>query len=147
VNQYLVQRSGSSKFVTLFYGVIESNGRLTFVNAGHNPPYLIRAKGGLEEITAPGVILGAFDIAKFPENVVHLEPGDLLFLYTDGVTEARNAAGQMLGEEEIREFLLKHRTEPIDTLLENVLKFVQNYAIGAPQSDDVSILMLRFSGS
>jgi serine phosphatase RsbU (regulator of sigma subunit) len=147
VNQYLVQRSGSSKFVTLFYGVIEPNGRLTFVNAGHNPPYLVRANGGIEEITAPGVILGAFDIAKFPENVVLLEPGDLLFLYTDGITEARNLEGQMLGEEEVRKFLLAHRTEPIDTLLEKVLKYVQNYAIGAPQSDDVSILMLRYSGS
>lgn len=147
VNQYLLQRSGSAKFVTLFYGVIEPNGRLTFVNAGHNPPYLIRSNGELEEITAPGVILGAFDIAKFPENIVHLQPGDLLFLYTDGITEARNSAGEMLGEEQLKKFLLANKDAAVDVILENILKLVQTHSIGNPQTDDVSVLLLKFNGN
>lgn len=147
VNHYLLQRSGVTKFVTLFYGAIEPNGRLTFVNAGHNPPYLIRANGELEEITAPGVILGAFDIAKFPENVVHLQPGDLLFLYTDGVTEARDSQGEMLGEEQLKKFLIANKNDSVDTLLEKTFKYVQNHSAGMPQSDDLSVLLLKFSGN
>jgi phosphoserine phosphatase RsbU/P len=147
VNLYLVQRSGSEKFVTLFYGVLNSDGRLNFVNGGHNPPYLIRANGELEELTSPGVILGAFDIAKYPENFVHLQQGDLLFLYTDGITEARDIKGEMLGEDRLKEFLMSQRNESLDSLLDKVVKKVQEHSSGIPQSDDVTVLLLKFIGN
>ena len=145
VNKYLVQRTGSNKFITLFYGVFSPAGELRFVNAGHNPPYLVHPDGRCEELSSESVVLGAFDFAKYEEKSLYLQPGDLVCLYTDGVTEARNQDGELLGEEKLRKILTSNRKHPTEEIVDSIFHAVATHSSGIPQSDDVSVFALRYT--
>jgi len=145
VNKYLVQRTNSNKFITLFYGAISRNGELHYVNAGHNPPYVIRANGDFEELYSASVVLGAFDFAKYQENTMHLQPGDLICLFTDGVTEARSKSGEMLGEDELKRLLTVNRQKNVAAVVANIFDAVAEFAAGTTQSDDISVFALRYT--
>jgi len=145
VNKYLVQRTNSNKFITLFYGAISRDGELRYVNAGHNPPFVIRANGDFEELYSASVVLGAFDFAKYQENTMHLQPGDLICLFTDGVTEARSKSGEMLGEDELKRLLTANRKKNVEEVVENIFDAVADYAAGTPQSDDISVFAIRYT--
>ncbi len=147
VNKYIVQRTNSNKFITLFYGVISSNGELRYVNAGHNPPYIIRSNGSLEELYSASVVLGAFDFAKYEEKSVQLQPGDLICLFTDGVTEARSKKGDLLGDEELKKILHANRFKNVVEVVANVFDAVREHAAGVPQSDDISVFVVRYTAT
>ena len=144
VNKYLVQRTSSNRFVTLFIGVLSPAGEFRFVNAGHNPPLVVHPDGRVEELSTTSVIVGAFDFANYQEETCFLQPGDLICLYTDGVTEARNKAGEMLGEELLNKLLTENKKKPVEDIVEIIFRTVSDHSSGIPQSDDISVFIIRY---
>src|SRR6185312_9063353 len=109
VNLALYKRGIESRFVTLMYGTLEPDGKLTYCNAGHNPP-LVVGKGGVRRLETGGPIVGLFEGASFEEETVSLAPGDWLIVFSDGVSEALSADGEEFGESRILQIAQKHLT-------------------------------------
>jgi phosphoserine phosphatase RsbU/P len=145
VNQALIRRSVESRFATAFYAVLTPDGQLTYCNAGHNPPLLIR-KTGVEHLEKGGLILGLFEHATFEEETVQISPGDVLLTFSDGVTEALSASGDEYGEDRLLECAMHFRDRSVGDLLEGILASVRQFTAGAVQSDDVTALVLRYVG-
>jgi sigma-B regulation protein RsbU (phosphoserine phosphatase) len=145
VNQALIRRSVESRFATAFYAVLTPDGQLTYCNAGHNPPLLIR-KNGVEHLEKGGLILGLFEHATFEEETVQVSPGDVLLTFSDGVTEALSASGDEYGEDRLLECAMHFRDRSVGDLLEGILASVRQFTAGAVQSDDVTALVLRYVG-
>jgi sigma-B regulation protein RsbU (phosphoserine phosphatase) len=147
VNRTLIRRAIQSRFATVMYGALAPDGRLTYCNAGHNPPILL-GRHGVRRLETGGLILGLFPQAAYDEETLQLEPGDTLVVFSDGVTEALNAAGEEFGEERLLACLHEHTggCSP-EQLLERVLSTVKTFAAGAAQNDDVTALVLRYNGS
>ena len=145
VNQALIRRSVESRFATAFYAVLTPDGKLTYCNAGHNPPLLIR-KDGVERLETGGLILGLFEHATFEEETVRVSPGDILVTFSDGVTEALSLLGEESGEERLLECTTQFRDKSVPDLLEGILASVRQFTAGAVQSDDVTALVLRYVG-
>src|SRR5215471_5202675 len=143
VNLALYKRGIESRFVTLMYGALESDGRLTYCNAGHNPP-LVVGKKGVRRLETGGPIVGLFEAAAFEEETVTLAPGDWLIVFSDGVSEALSADGEEFGEPRIIAAAEKHRDLPPSEFLQAIFSDVRAFTKGAPQSDDITALILRF---
>jgi serine phosphatase RsbU (regulator of sigma subunit) len=143
VNEGLIRRSLQSRFATCVYGTLAGDGRLTYCNAGHNPPLLI-ARDGISRLETGGLILGVFPQAIYAQGTLTLAPGDLLVMFSDGVTESFNAAGEQFGEERLRTCLEANRQCSPAELLERLLSAVRSFALDAPQHDDVTALVLRY---
>ncbi|OPZ71600.1 MAG: Phosphoserine phosphatase RsbU [bacterium ADurb.Bin478] len=148
VNNVLVDESLPSMFVTVFYGIFDTrNGSFEYCNGGHNPPYLISAEGKVRQLdNRGGVFLGALKNLEYESNVVMLQPGETLFLITDGITEAMNPGEEMFGEKRTEESLQSHAGESLNNLVENMIKEVQAFAGAQEQSDDMTCLTLRYFG-
>ncbi|MEI6840240.1 MAG: SpoIIE family protein phosphatase [Methanomicrobiales archaeon] len=144
-NDIISEDSKTGMFVTLFYAVIDCELRqVTYANAGHNPPMVYRAGTGvIEELGTTGVALGIMDLATYTEQVCVLSPGDILLLYTDGITEADNEAEEMFGEERLREGLVRYHAHPARMIMDSVLEDVRAFAAGYPQSDDITLMVLK----
>ena len=136
-------------FVTTFYGVLRPGARtLRYVNAGHNPPLLLRASTGTFETLEPtGPALGLVCDAAFSEAEVAIEPGDLLVLYTDGVIDAIDGADTEFGEERFRATVQSLRDAPAGAIVEGILAAVGTHAGGAPQFDDITLVVVRATGT
>ena len=154
-NVTLCEGNDAGMFVTCWLGFLDiRTGVVRAVNAGHNPPMLIR--GGQAEYVKlkPSLIMGTFDIARYKEHTFTLEPGDFLYLYTDGVTEAENADAVFYGEERLQTCLSFGERPPAPSgengMAEAVCRIVEDdlavYTKGAEQSDDITMLCIRFSG-
>lgn len=148
VNNILVDESMPSMFVTVFYGILDTrNGSLEYCNGGHNPPYLVGKDGQVRMVeNRGGVFLGALKNLEYASNVVMLQPGDTLFMYTDGITEAMNRSEEMFGEPRTEESIKNHHAGQLNDMVENVVKDVQTFADGYEQSDDITCVALRFFG-
>jgi phosphoserine phosphatase RsbU/P len=144
VNHYIVKRTSADKFVTFFYGTIDQQGNLRYVNAGHNPPIIVHGGGEVEEITDSDVVLGAFDFSKYTDRKMKLNPGDTICLYTDGITEARSNDGDMFGEERLMEILVKKKDLDVDEIVNEILHSVSRHSQDAGQYDDLTIFLLRY---
>ena len=144
INRTLIRRAIQSRFVTVMYGVLGADGRLTYSNAGHNPPILV-GRNGVRRFETGGLILGLFPHATYEEETVQLEDGDTLVVFSDGVTEALNEAGDEFGEERLLECVGEHLGCATDVLLDRILATVRNFAASATQNDDVTALVLRYS--
>ena len=146
-NKVLVRESDGSMFVTLFYGILNTRtGEVEFAVGGHNPPYLFSASR-LEPLQFQGgMIVGILDIARYDTQWVQLQPGEGLFLYTDGVTEATNAALDLFSEERLEAALQLSAGQPLHKLLGAVTKGVQEFVVDAPQADDITMLAVRYLG-
>jgi sigma-B regulation protein RsbU (phosphoserine phosphatase) len=144
-NAMILSQSDSGMFVTLFYGVLdEEKHALTYANAGHNPPLLLRA--GSDEfirLMPTGIALGAVDDMEYGEETVVIGPGDLLVLYTDGVTEAINTETEEFGEARLKETILGLRDRPADEIIRGVRDAVHDFAGKEPQFDDITLMVLR----
>jgi sigma-B regulation protein RsbU (phosphoserine phosphatase) len=149
MNRLMAASTDGSKFSTFFYGVYDpESGLLTYVNAGHNPPVLLRAAGGeAERLTATGMLLGMFPEAPYKRGQVRLEPGDLLVVFSDGVSEAFNEAGEEFGEERLVALLNERRGESARSLCASVVDAVNQFAGAALQSDDVTLVVARVLGT
>ena len=149
-NDALCEGNAANMFVTAWIGVIElDTGLVRYVNAGHNPPIVLRAKDGSAAYlrSRPGLVLGAMPGARYRPGEIALEPGDAIYLYTDGITEQPDANGVLFGEERLRAGLeggavLEHP----ETCAGTVLALVEAHAAGAEQSDDRTQLLLRWRG-
>ena len=133
-------------FVTAWIGVLRlSTGELEYVNAGHNPPYLRRADGTLKPLNEKrGLVLAATDVAKYRSVKIPLVSGDRIFLYTDGVTEAKNKTGGFYGEPRLEEFLTAEGECGPEELCRKAVRSVDDFAAGEPQADDITVLALTF---
>jgi len=147
VNGFLCERTPEDMYATVFYGVLDQSGRLNFVNAGHVPPLIIRASGGLEALTFASFPLGMFPGVEFDVHTVQLEPGDQVFIFSDGVTEAQNPAHDFFGDERLTAILEKYGAQPGQSLCSTVVAAVREFAGEAPQADDLTVTALRFIGS
>lgn len=144
-NWHLCQGNDAGMFVTVWAAVLNYHtGELTFVNAGHNPP-LLRHNGTWEWIKQrSGLFMGTFDTAKYREGHLTLEIGDELFLYTDGVNEAFSAAEEEYGNERLEKFLAANAHLHPHALVDTMREELRTWAIGAEQSDDITMLSLEF---
>ena len=146
-NDVLLTQNPMDLFVTVFYGVFDpATGELVYTNGGHNPPMLRRADGTVELLgAASGLVLGMLP-ATYQQATVHLGAGDALVLYTDGVTEAFNSDQQMYGEERLRERVLAEGGCEAKALVASIFDGVMAFAGAAPQSDDITVAVLVWSG-
>jgi phosphoserine phosphatase RsbU/P len=146
--QLLLQRDGSSAmFVTLFYAVLDvRGGELLYSNGGHLPPYLLRAGGELESLPGRGRLVGALDEAEWETRRAQLRAGDTLFLYTDGITEARNGTEAFFSARGLQGALASWDRSAPEVLVGGVLEEVRRFGGGVPQSDDLTALALRYAG-
>ena len=147
-NWHLCQGNDAGMFVTVWAATLNyQTGELTYVNAGHNPP-LLRHNGTWEWLkTRGGLFLGTFDTAKYRSATLTLEPGDELLLYTDGVNEAFSAAGEQYGDERLEAFLTEHAEMHPHALADTLRADLARWALGAEQSDDITILSLEYGVS
>ncbi|MDY4587793.1 MAG: PP2C family protein-serine/threonine phosphatase [Oscillospiraceae bacterium] len=146
VNRLLCDGNDAGLFVTAWLGVLElSTGKLTFVNAGHNPP-MIKQNGG--EFTylkyRAGFVLAGMETIKYRQNEITIAPGDRIFLYTDGVTEATNSQNQLYGEERLSAFMNSHTGENAEEILHDLKTDIYAFQGEAPQFDDITMLMLDY---
>ena len=144
VNRLLWETTDANRFVTAFYGVFDERERvLTYSNAGHNPPLLKRQDGSILQLSTGGLLLGAFDKVQYVEERVHLSQGDLLILYTDGLTESPDANGEQFGikglEHVMRECGSLLPSEIADYLVDQVTAYASS---GAPE-DDATLIVIK----
>jgi sigma-B regulation protein RsbU (phosphoserine phosphatase) len=135
----------ASMFVTVFYGILDpASGTLTYCNAGHNPPYLLSIHDSepIRLLRKTGMALGVVENVTWEQASVRMEPGDVLVLYTDGVTDAENEQGTFFGQERLLEVLRTNQGRPArdiqDTLIANIHDFVGH----APQFDDIALVVV-----
>jgi len=134
------------KLATLFYGVLNTSNRsLTYTNAGHNPPMLFRADGIVEELYVGGLMLGVLENAAYEQATVTLHPGDLLLIYTDGITEAMNAEEEPYGESRLRDSVLRHRALGAAELLESLVADMAKHRRGEMIQDDITLVAIKIS--
>jgi len=144
VNLALLARGIENRFATIFFAILSPNGRLTYCNAGQNPPLLFSASG-VRKLETGGMIVGLFPHASYDQEEVQLNAGDLLAIYSDGVSEALNHAGDEYGEPRVQNTISPNWLGASDAVLQSLLESVRGFAQGAPQNDDVTALIVRFT--
>lgn len=144
VNRFLLERTGGEQYATVIYGLIEARGRLRVVNAGH-PPWLRLRGASVERHPARSVPLGLLEEARYEAEEVELEAGDRLLFYTDGLTEARNARGELFGLKRLERLLASRRPADARELYGTVLAEIEEFTEGAEQADDIALLALEYA--
>jgi sigma-B regulation protein RsbU (phosphoserine phosphatase) len=146
-NNLLCKESVSSMFVTVFYGILNIlTGEVDYVNAGHNPPFILSPSGISKVEMTDGLALGVIDDFNFKSKKIQLKKGDKLLLYTDGVVEAFDEELTAYGEEKFTNFLNDNLNLPVETLIKKSFTDVCDFVDGAPQSDDITVLGLTYKG-
>jgi phosphoserine phosphatase RsbU/P len=145
LNHGLFRRAIEARFLTSFYGILGKDGALTYCNAGHNAPLLVSATG-IRRLETGGVVLGLFEHASFEEETVQLEPGDLVVLFSDGVTEAMNPENEEFTDDRLIACANAQRGKTPQEVMDALLADVQTFCAGATQSDDVTVVMVRYNG-
>jgi sigma-B regulation protein RsbU (phosphoserine phosphatase) len=141
VHRLLCRNLASGRFVTVCYVRIDAESRqLTYANAGHNPPLLVRANGRIDTLAPGGTVLGVFAESAYDQGQFALGRGDRLVLYTDGITEGRNAAGDEFGEDRLAESAARHRGQAVDAMLAAMLRDVEGFN-GAVYEDDATLIV------
>lgn len=145
INDLTCLSTSPGRFITLFWGILDvPTRRFCYVNAGHNLPFLLRAHGTVERLEEGGMIIGMLKTTSpYQEGVVTLEPGDLLILFTDGVSEAMNAVGQDFTEERLERTLRRLQQASAREVINGVREELQSYTDNTPQSDDMTMLVLK----
>jgi HAMP domain-containing protein len=152
VNQQLCDRNEADLFVTLFYGVMDrETGVLIYANAGHEPPLLLNRDGGGDTrvertATTHGLPLGLVPDAKFETGSVTLRPSDNLVLFTDGITEAENAENRLFSSAALNDLLLRQSSNVPSDIISSVLEDVRAFTGEQPQSDDITLMVVRYDG-
>jgi serine phosphatase RsbU (regulator of sigma subunit) len=144
LNHFLNERTGGEKYATIFYSLLEANGKLHYVNAAHCPPLLVRASGKLESLETTGMPVGLIDPAEFELAEAKLGPGDKVVIYSDGVTEAQNAAGEFFGKKRLKDVALQNAGASCGALHEAIQKAVKGFVAGAEQADDITLVVIEF---
>ena len=145
INKVLTRRQIDARYATLFYGQLSADGELRFCNAGHNPPF-VYGVDGLRRIESGGMPVGMFEMAPYTGDQIRLKPGDIMMLYSDGVTEAQNLAAEEFGEARLVKVMERYSRGTADVILEQTINAVKEFAHGAEQYDDVTALVVKYTG-
>lgn len=145
INDLIYRNTGSDKFITFFWGTVDPSTRtFRYVNAGHNPPIVIRTDGSVERLSDGGLILGVMrTMIPYEEGSIILEKGDCIVLYTDGVSEAMDINGNDYTEERLEEFVRTHHENSAEHMLAAIRNEIERHTLGAPQSDDITMVVLK----
>jgi sigma-B regulation protein RsbU (phosphoserine phosphatase) len=144
MNKALCRRGLESRFVTLMFGIIK-DGKLTYCNAGHTPPFVL-GKSGVRRLEDGGPVVGLLEFAPFSQETVPLDPGDVIIVFSDGVSEALNAAGEEFGDARLEEVASAMKDSPSADIVERIVAAVKLFTKGAPQSDDITAMAIRYLG-
>ncbi len=145
INRNLARRGTGNRFVTFFFGTLEADGKCTYVNAGHNPPLLLSREGSLTELKeGGGIVLGLFPSAQYESQTIQLKPGDHLVLFTDGVVEARNTAGEEFELQRLCAVLSRNACATSAEILARLREAVLTFSANTPQHDDITMMVLGF---
>ena len=144
-NRLILADSRAGLFVTCFYAVLDTaTGRLDYANGGHNYPLLYEtATGDIHQLRAQGIVLGIIPEPQFEQRSVTMAPGDVLLLYTDGVTEMMNPARELFGDDRLTAVLREHHRGGPQEIIDAILAALQEFAAGQSQSDDVTMVVLK----
>ena len=144
MNHFLYRSTGTNSYATFFYAQWnDCDRRLRYVNAGHNPPYLLRADGTIEELPAGGTVIGLFPRAAYEEVELDLHPGDLLIAFTDGVPEALNPADEEFGEDRLKSVTRSVAHLPVDEMSSRIVTEMKAWIQDAAQYDDLTFVLLK----
>jgi len=144
VNRLLCEKSLPYQFVTLFLFLQNSQGMGQFVSAGHNPAYLFRsATGKIEELVSNASVLGFFDDASYESEAFCLDKGDILVVYSDGLTDAHNPQDEMFGEERLLRLIRQEAPSGSDAIEQKLLKAIEEFTQGMPQRDDITFVVVE----
>jgi phosphoserine phosphatase RsbU/P len=143
INQALLRRPIEARFATMFQGVLTRDGRLSYSNAGQEPPLVIGA-GGVRSLEVGGPVLGLLSIARYTSETIQLSPGDLIVICSDGVTEAMNVNGEEFGRARVLEVLSQCGDLRPEAVLDMLVGAVRAFSEGAPQSDDLTAMILKY---
>lgn len=144
INDQLCRSTDSNRFATVFLAIYDDRARtLRYTNAGHNAPLLVRASGEIERLDVGGTVLGAFDWATYEESAATLAPGDLLLLFSDGITEAQNHAGEEYGDHRLAEFAAANRKTSAEELCRAIFLEVGMWSGGREREDDQTVVILK----
>ena len=143
-NRLLFQSTSAEKFVTLFFAILDLQANmLSYANAGHEHPIVLSLDGSVNRLVTGGIMLGMIDNFPFQDDAVEIKPGDIMVIFSDGVTEAMNRDEAQFGETQLRETIIAHRGEDAATLLESIVDTVKSHVGAAPQMDDITILVVK----
>lgn len=147
-NNKLCENNDAGMFVTAWMGVLDyTTGDVSFANAGHNPPLILRKDGGCEYLrTKPGFVLAGMEDMPYTAGTLKLMPGDTIFLYTDGITEATNKKEQLYGEEALKNIIQQSASCDVAEICRQVKEDVNGFVKDAPQFDDMTMLVMRWNG-
>jgi phosphoserine phosphatase RsbU/P len=146
LNYVLQRRPVESRFATMVCGTLSRDGTLSYCNAGHNPPLLVRRTGEVRRLETGGLILGIFPDAQYDQEEIVLAPGDTLVLFSDGVSEALDAEGREFGEQGILDAARAHAAADTAELLGELVAAVRRFSAEAAQHDDLTLLLVRYNG-
>ncbi len=144
-NERILNDTSANLFVTAFYGILDlKSGQLTYCNAGHNPPFLISSQGGdgIHPLESSGMPIGIERGATWTQKTVQLTPGDVLLLYTDGIPEAQNEEGKLFGEHPLASTAQANLGRTAEQIQKAILTEVYEFVGNAPQSDDITLIVL-----
>ena len=144
LNHFLCDHAEVGRYATMFFAILDENGTLDYINAGHPSPILIRRGIAEEAFTEGSFPVGLVPEAEYLATRIKLEPGDTLVLFSDGVTEAMNPSEELFGVARLREVLNGQMQTPLDQIQKCVLESVENFSRGASQADDLTLLLVRF---
>jgi len=142
LNRVIHRSALSSRFVSVFYGELERNGNLIYVNAGHQPPLLFSGEK-VTELTTGGTVIGPLPEVRFHRGVAHLQPGDVMVMCTDGILERRSRDGSFFGEERLRDLVRARRKESASTLLDAIFEAAETFGVGRLWEDDATVVVVR----
>ena len=144
VNRYLVDSTPANRFVTLFYAELDpKEGSLAFLNAGHNPPLIVHAGGTMEQLAAGGLPLGIMANADFREGKTRLHPGDVLVIYSDGVSEAVNPKGEEFGPTRLYETVARNLDASAAGIRDRIESALTKFCQGTPAADDITLVICK----
>jgi serine phosphatase RsbU (regulator of sigma subunit) len=146
MNKALCRRGIESRFVTLMFGLVKSDGKLTYCNAGHNPPFILSKGADIKRLGEGGPVVGLLEFAPYDQECVQLTKGDTVIIFSDGVSEAMNAAGDDFGDERLERVAGEAGDGPPPVIVEHIIAAVREFTKGAPQSDDITVMVVRYLG-
>ena len=146
INAFLCSHSSVGRYATMFFGILDVDGSLEYINAGHPSPLLLRRNEVTELYTKGSLPLGLVPEAQHTITRAKLEPGDTLILFSDGITEAADINDNLFGVARLQEMLLGHHESPLDQVKESIVKTVEGFTAGASQADDLTLLLVRYNG-
>ncbi len=148
VNRLITTSTEASRYITFFYGLYDDIHRqLTYVNAGHNPPMLFRTSpqngGGPERLSTGGTVMGVFADSSYAKETTQLTPGDVLVVFTDGVSEAMNSTFEEFGETRLLDLVSSQTSQPVEAIIENILREIDTFADPKVLRDDLTLLVAK----